>query len=363
MRIGDRIRFLNQTGGGIVVGFEKKGIVLVEDTDGFEIPVLEKECVVIEENTVGKKNIAAGESEADKQKVIQTRDGEKLNAALVYTLQKGEYQCILANECNYNLLVEYSFKYPDGLVTSFAGEVMPYERKTLFKFNKDTLNSLAKKVIFRAIPFKREPLLNHTFKGKNPSGDKKGATAIKPVIEKELTIDPLNLLKESLFKPNDYLSENGYTVPVINENLLEPQITDIAEYWSTADKNLKKELKSKFSNSAGISRSFATLKTANAVHKQHAEIIEVDLHATELLDTTAGMNSGDLLRYQLDTFNETMTIWLHKKGTQIVFIHGKGDGILRNAIMKELKLKYSRCKWQDASFKEYGYGATLVTIE
>ena len=39
MRIGDKVRFLNQTGGGIVVGFNKKGWATVQDEDGFEIPV------------------------------------------------------------------------------------------------------------------------------------------------------------------------------------------------------------------------------------------------------------------------------------------------------------------------------------
>ena len=43
MKIGDRVRFLNQTGGGIVVGFNKKGWATVEDEDGFEIPVPERE--------------------------------------------------------------------------------------------------------------------------------------------------------------------------------------------------------------------------------------------------------------------------------------------------------------------------------
>jgi dsDNA-specific endonuclease/ATPase MutS2 len=53
---------------------------------------------------------------------------------------------------------------------------------------------------------------------------------------------------------------------------------------------------------------------------------------------------------------------LRKKGQRIVFIHGKGDGVLRKAILTELKTKYPACRWQDASFKEYGYGATMVTV-
>ena len=49
-------------------------------------------------------------------------------------------------------------------------------------------------------------------------------------------------------------------------------------------------------------------------------------------------------------------------GAKIVFIHGKGEGVLRKAILDELKRKYPRCEAQDASFREYGFGATLITV-
>ena len=52
-----------------------------------------------------------------------------------------------------------------------------------------------------------------------------------------------------------------------------------------------------------------------------------------------------------------------KKGQKIVFIHGKGDGVLRKAILQELKYKYKNYQSQDASFREYGFGATMVTIK
>ena len=52
-----------------------------------------------------------------------------------------------------------------------------------------------------------------------------------------------------------------------------------------------------------------------------------------------------------------------EKGKRIVFIHGKGEGVLRSAIVKELRYKYKNYPFQDASFREYGYGATQVTIK
>ena len=37
MKIGDKVRFLSEVGGGVVAGFQGKNIVLVEDEDGFQI--------------------------------------------------------------------------------------------------------------------------------------------------------------------------------------------------------------------------------------------------------------------------------------------------------------------------------------
>ncbi len=48
MKIGDKVRFLSEVGGGIVTGFQGKDFVLVEDADGFDIPMPIRECVVIE---------------------------------------------------------------------------------------------------------------------------------------------------------------------------------------------------------------------------------------------------------------------------------------------------------------------------
>ena len=37
MKVGDKVRFLSEVGGGVITGFSGKDLVLVEDEDGFEI--------------------------------------------------------------------------------------------------------------------------------------------------------------------------------------------------------------------------------------------------------------------------------------------------------------------------------------
>ena len=100
-----------------------------------------------------------------------------------------------------------------------------------------------------------------------------------------------------------------------------------------------------------------------SLEKSKDNIIEVDLHAHALLDCIKGLSSGEIKNYQIKVFREVMDKYSKERGRQIVFIHGNGDGVLRKAILTELKYSYKKCRHQDASFQQYGFGATMVTIE
>ncbi len=89
----------------------------------------------------------------------------------------------------------------------------------------------------------------------------------------------------------------------------------------------------------------------------------IDLHADSLLETTQGMTSANILEYQLDVFRKTLEEYKDVKGQKIIFIHGKGEGVLRQSLLHELNYRYKHYSYQDASFREYGYGATQVTIK
>ena len=75
------------------------------------------------------------------------------------------------------------------------------------------------------------------------------------------------------------------------------------------------------------------------------------------------MENKDMLQLQLDTVRKTMREHSKRKGQKIVFIHGKGDGVLRKAVRDLLKKEWPKADLQDASFQEYGFGATLVTVK
>lgn len=79
MKIGDKVRFLNDVGGGKVAGFRPGGIVLVEDEDGFDMPVPQNEVVVIEEAQprAVRKEVVKVAKKATEQKVQQSLDGRE----------------------------------------------------------------------------------------------------------------------------------------------------------------------------------------------------------------------------------------------------------------------------------------------
>ena len=57
MKIGDKVRFLSETGGGFVAGFQGKDIVLVEDEDGFQIPTKITDVVLVGDEDYSTRNV------------------------------------------------------------------------------------------------------------------------------------------------------------------------------------------------------------------------------------------------------------------------------------------------------------------
>lgn len=94
--------------------------------------------------------------------------------------------------------------------------------------------------------------------------------------------------------------------------------------------------------------------------KNKSQLNEVDLHIHELIDSELGMSNFDKLSLQLKTVKLKLEEAISKKQKKIVFIHGKGDGVLKNEVRNLLK-NYP-VTFHDASFTKYGQGATEVLI-
>lgn len=89
---------------------------------------------------------------------------------------------------------------------------------------------------------------------------------------------------------------------------------------------------------------------------------EVDLHILELVESATGLSNKEMLDLQMERFRSEMETAISNGTCRIVFIHGVGQGTLKNELRRELESRYRKYDMQDASFREYGYGATMVIL-
>lgn len=349
MKIGDKVRFLSEVGGGIVKGFQGKDIALVEDEDGFEIPMLVKECVVIQTDDyniplkTGKKQGApeVEEEPEEEEKPItyrapEIKGNDVLNVYLAYVPQDVKaisvtaFDAYLVNDSNY--FIDYLYLSAEGKSWTLRsrGTVAPNMKQHLEEFDKSALNGM-EHVAVQLLAYKDD----RTF-------------LLKNAVSMELRVDTVKFYKLHTFQQTDFFAEPALMYDVVRDD------ESVKQVFVSAD-DIREALLQK------------TVPDQPKVPKMHQpkvknDIVEVDLHIHELLDDTNGMSNSEMLNYQLDVFHKTLNEYKNKKGQRIVFIHGKGDGVLRRAILDELKRKYKNYSSQDASFREYGFGATMVTI-
>ncbi|WP_405572374.1 Smr/MutS family protein [Winogradskyella sp. Asnod2-B02-A] len=95
--------------------------------------------------------------------------------------------------------------------------------------------------------------------------------------------------------------------------------------------------------------------------ERHAPKFEVDLHIHHLTKSSRGMSNFDMLNLQLDTARGQLEFAMRKRIPKIVFIHGVGEGVLRQEL-ETLFGRYNNVQFYDADYKTYGLGATEVRI-
>ena len=94
-------------------------------------------------------------------------------------------------------------------------------------------------------------------------------------------------------------------------------------------------------------------------HKK--DLVEVDLHIEELIDDHRGWTNAEIIEFQLEKFEKVLSAAFQTRKRKMVVIHGQGDGILRYEIRKKLH-DYPGIEVYDASYKEYGQGATEILL-
>lgn len=88
---------------------------------------------------------------------------------------------------------------------------------------------------------------------------------------------------------------------------------------------------------------------------------EVDLHCHEFIDNCAGLSNSRILDYQINFFRQELEDAISRRERNVIFIHGKGEGVLKTEIHRILK-SYNNIVFFDAPWRFYGGGATQVEI-
>lgn len=395
MNIGDKVRFLNTTGGGKIASFQGKDLVLVCDDDGFEIPTLRSEIVVVEtdnynlvrkpvpskerastsesdglshtsikaalaahaaaanggENGAPEEKLLEDESEpADKEITFQPRPLERRGADQVNfyigflpvdsrALSQTEFEVYLINDSN--LYVRFLLLTQEGEQYSLRHEglVLPNQKLLLDTIGHADLPQW-ERLTFQLLAYKTDKPF-----------------ALKSPLNITLRVDGTKFYKLHSFAASDFFNDPALVRPLVSEDRPAQSVSIAAETVEealiTPEVVRQAAERPKQQPARAIDKSVTLDRNA---------IVEVDLHADVLLDSTRGLTPTDILMMQIKAFHDTMRQYAKDKGRRIVFIHGKGEGVLRVTLLKELKNHYRHCTHQDASFREYGFGATMVTV-
>ena len=95
--------------------------------------------------------------------------------------------------------------------------------------------------------------------------------------------------------------------------------------------------------------------------ERNAPKMEVDLHINQLTKSTKGLTNHEMLNLQLGTAKRQLDFAIRKRIQKVVFIHGVGEGVLREELHYLLR-RYENVKYYDAEYQKYGLGATEVYI-
>ena len=338
INIGDKVKFLSETGGGRVTRIiDAKTVMVLHEEDDFEIPTLKKDLVVIESQSEG--NSSASHSLSSNKKVTTSAKSEPLKVqkediyfAFVpragYEITSSPMELYLINDTNSILLYSFFNQNAGKFEGITTGNIDPNSKILLTEFDQNDLGKLS------AFHFQVLYYQSGDFTPKTP-------------INKTVKIQAVKFYKSNSYKLTDYFHEQ-----VILHQLTADDIEQKLDELSQKDFN--KLIREKEGTET---------KTQSTKLNPNTNILEVDLHINKLIDSVTGFSNADILNFQMEKFHEVLRENENNKGKKIVFIHGIGNGTLKQKVLSELKRKYKKHNSQDASFKEYGYGATMVTIK
>lgn len=297
MKIGDKVRYLNAVGGGVITRIGEKGVVTVLEEDGFETPVLANDVVVVAD-TNELNFVSESKSKPDTTTTAQTvekpqykfdiaeetPEGESINVSLAFvpvnikSLQNTDMEMFVINESNY--YIDFQILTGNATVSVHTADTIePHTKLFITDVRKDEVNDY-EFVRFQGFAYKQTTKFD-----------------AKPALDVAVRINPVDFYKLHRFEENDFFEAKAMLVNLIENDY--PPIKYLID-----DKQLQEAMHDK--RPQPTKRQFAP--------PRKSQIIEVDLHIHELIDNFANLDNADMLRIQLDKFHSVMKKNINKKG-------------------------------------------------
>ena len=359
-KVGDKVKFLNRIGGGIITKIVSPLVVHVEE-DGFDVPTLTKEIILdhvddkagklftseykeqSSNNKEQETQIKEEENSSNIEKVFLSRKGQQMDKGVylafvpkdqVWILTQG-FDAYLINNTDYYTLYSVVLRQEDGF---FKGEdfgsLSAKERVHLAELKPAQAEKWASGVI---------QLLFH-----KDNDDKVFAP-----VSYQLKIRTGKFYKEGCFEHNDLVGEKALVIPIsiLKDNQIfvekdqEKKLLEQIKLEKQDIKLIEEKKEVSFFDKYMVSRKEA----------------EVDLHIVELTEDDSKMQPFEKLSLQMEHFKKCLDEAIKRNLDKIVFIHGVGQGTLKKNVEDELN-KYSFLHYFPASMQKYGVGATEVII-
>ena len=225
---------MKEVGGGRVSGFQDKNTVLVEDSDGFEIPMPISEVVVergesYENGTWAKRkeeqkaktpntanrnsnDVTPLEKAAEDKpeyhtKPLERREGEKLNVFLAFIPNTPDdmvgttFDAYIINDSNYFITLTWLSAQGTAWRARFGGTIEPNTKEFLEEISREQLDDISR-IAVQMIAYKREK----TF-------------ALKPAISVEMRIDGTKFYKTGAFKQSMFFEEPALVLDVVKDDI------------------------------------------------------------------------------------------------------------------------------------------------
>ncbi len=343
---GDYVRFLNEKQEGTVRTVLASGVVVVDIEDGFPVEVLPSELVNVKDaaGPEGPANASASTTTLPAQKPVQSLASIFPASSAVFIaviptpgqITQGILQLWLVNGTSSVFLFTFSSRQKKQITGIHYGTLLPGEDLLIYEKERSHFTDIDALVV------------EGLFFGPQKTGS--SARLIKEFLPE---FPDITQRFPSLDSPYAF----ARLQPVFNAE--EPEDENLPGMLEKLKSELTGEVRGEKAPSP--TRRTVTGKTNFQQYQVQPAMAEIDLHIEELVKSVEGMSNADMLHVQLSHFRKTLDAALIRRQSTIVFIHGVGNGVLRQEIRKELKelgLKHS-----DASHALYGGGATEVHLD